>query len=98
MLPVLRTGRAEADLEEILQYLSEYSTGAAEKLARNIDQRCRVLSANPLMGRAREELGSGIRSLVVDKYLLFYRIRDDSIRILRILYGSRKVTRKMVKE
>ena len=98
MLPVLRTDRAETDLEEILEYLSEYSTGAAERLAHNIDERCRVLSENPMLGRAREELGIGVRSLVVDKYLLFYRIRDDSIRILRILHGSRKITRKMIKE
>lgn len=30
-----------------------------------------------------------IRKLIVDNYIVFYRIKDDSIEIVRIMYGRR---------
>ena len=30
-----------------------------------------------------------IRKLIVDIYIVFYRIKDDSIEIVRIMYGRR---------
>jgi toxin ParE1/3/4 len=91
MLPVLRTDQAEADLSDILAYLEERSPSAAERLAAAIDERCALLGQFPEMGRARPELGPGIRSVTVDRYLLFYRITPASVEVLRILHGSRDV-------
>jgi plasmid stabilization system protein ParE len=51
-----------------------------------------------MMGRARGQLGFGIRSLVVDNYIPFYRVREETIRIIRILHGARKIKRSMMKE
>jgi toxin ParE1/3/4 len=95
MLPVVRTDKAEADLEAILDYLEGRSPAAAERLAKAIDERCRRLGQLPRMGRAREELQPGLRSVVVDKYTLFYRVTPTAVQILRILHGARDIDRIM---
>ena len=43
------------------------------------------------MGRLREDLAPLVRSLVVGKYIAFYRIQHSSVEILRILQGSRDI-------
>jgi toxin ParE1/3/4 len=91
MLSVVRTDQAETDLAEILDYLEERSPQAAERLATAIDDRCGLLSQLPLLGRTREELGSGLRSVVVEQYVLFYRVTAIAVEILRILHGARDI-------
>ena len=89
MLPVVRAAEAEYDLDEILAYLDEHSPAAARKLVTDLEQRSRVLSHNPGMGRARDDLSPGLRSLAVGKYMVFYRVSDTEVRIVRIVLGSR---------
>jgi toxin ParE1/3/4 len=91
MLSVVRTDQAETDLAEILDYLEERNPQAAERFATAIDDRCSLLSQLPLMGRSREELSPGLRSLVVEHYVLFYRVKATAVEVLRILHGARDI-------
>jgi toxin ParE1/3/4 len=91
MLPVIRTQQAETDLAEILDYLDQRSPTAAERLATAIDERCVLLGQFPELGRVREELAAGLRSLSVERYVLFYRVTANAVEILRILHGSRDI-------
>jgi plasmid stabilization system protein ParE len=60
MLPVIRTDRAEADLDDILNYLDALSPPAAERFAAKVDQRSAQLGHFPELGRLREELAPGL--------------------------------------
>ena len=91
MLPVVRTDHAEIDLAEILDHLDERNPQTAERLATAIDDRSKLLSQLPLLGRTREELGPGLRSLVVEQYVLFYRVTATAVQVLRILHGARDI-------
>jgi toxin ParE1/3/4 len=91
MLPVVRTEQAEADLVEILDYLDQRSPAAAERLAAAIDERCGRLGGLPELGRVRDELAPGLRSIVVEKYVIFYRVTPAAVEVLRILHGARDV-------
>lgn len=91
MLPVIRTGPAQADLEGILTYLEDHSPPAAERLARLIDERCELLGHVPGMGRPRDDLAPGLRSIVVEKYVVFFRATSDAVQVIRILHGSRDI-------
>src|SRR5437870_2491556 len=91
MLSVVRTDQAETDLAEILDYLEERSPQAAERLATAIDDRCSLLGQLPQMGRTREDLGPGLRSVVVERYVLFYRVTATAVEVLRILHGARDI-------
>jgi len=43
------------------------------------------------MGRKRDELIPGIRSLPVKRYVVFYRVTNNTIEIARILSGYRDI-------
>ena len=91
MLSVVRTDQAETDLAEILDYLEERDPQAAERLATAIDDRRSLLSQLPLMGRTREEVGPGLRSVVIEQYVLFYRVTATAVEVLRTLHGDRDI-------
>jgi toxin ParE1/3/4 len=91
MLSVVRTDQAETDLAEILDYLEDRNPQAAERLATAIDERCSLLGQLPLMGRTREELSPGLRSVVIEQYVLFYRVTATAVEVLRILHGARDI-------
>ncbi len=40
------------------------------------------------MGRSRDDLGHGIRSHSVEQHVIFYRVRDDVLHVVRILRGK----------
>lgn len=89
MRRVRRTDLARDEIAVALDYLEERSAAAAERLTAMIEERCRLLATNPFMGRARDELGPGLRSIVVGEYLLFYRITDVEVIVVRFLHGRR---------
>jgi toxin ParE1/3/4 len=43
------------------------------------------------MGRIRENFAPNLRSFPVKKYIIFYRPVDDTVEIVRILYGGRDI-------
>jgi toxin ParE1/3/4 len=91
MLPVLRTAQTEMDLADILRYLEERSPAAAERLATAIEERCERLAQFPALGRAREELAEGLRSIAVERYVVFYRVTTTAVEVLRMLHGARDI-------
>ena len=44
------------------------------------------------MGRARPDLGDGIRLMPHGNYLIFYSVHDDAVRIERVMHGARDIT------
>ncbi len=89
---VLRTARTEADLLEIWSYVAHDNPRAADRVLDDIAA-CKVLAENPAVGRLREELACGLRSLAVGKYVIFYRPETDGIVVVRVLHGARDVQR-----
>jgi len=85
------TEQAEADMEEIWEYLAQRNETAADRLLDGILQRARLHVQFPLMGRLRDDLDLDLRSFVVSPYVVFYRPIDDTIEVLRVLHGARDV-------
>lgn len=81
---------ASRDLEEIVDYVAEQANvDVAEALLKKVNGRCQQLLQFPGLGRKRDNLYSGIRSLSVESYLIFYREIEEGIEILRIVSGYR---------
>jgi toxin ParE1/3/4 len=91
VLRVLRTPQAQRDYDDIVEYLDNHSPAAADRFATAVAGQCRLLSRFPRLGRARNELYPGMRSVVVGKYLIFYRITSTAVEVLRILHGARNL-------
>jgi toxin ParE1/3/4 len=49
------------------------------------------LGENPYLGRRRDELRRGYRGFPVGQYVIFYRVAEPGVRIVRILHGRRDV-------
>lgn len=87
------TPTAEADLDAICTYLADRDPGAARRWVQSVRQTCHLLGEQPHIGRARPEYGSGIRGIAAGRYVIFYRLRDDEVEILRVLRGARDFDR-----
>jgi toxin ParE1/3/4 len=88
---VLRKPQAEADLIEIWTYIAQDSPTRADKLLDEIDEKSQTLAQSPFIGKARDELGSKIRSFPIGNYVLFYQPIEDGIEIIRVLHGARDI-------
>jgi toxin ParE1/3/4 len=93
MPQVIRTDQAEADLVDILAYVARRSQQAADQLAAAIEQQCQQLARFPGIGRDRGDLAPGLRSFVVQRYLIFFRPIDGGIEVVRVIHGARKIDR-----
>jgi len=81
------TPRARLDLIEIWQFVADDNPAAADRLLDRIEQTLSMLRDNPRAGRARQELAPEIRSFPVGNYVLFYRLGDGSIELVRARSG-----------
>jgi len=88
--PIIWSPEARADLFEIWNYYARVAgSETANKIAREIDHACRLLGQHPFAGRARDEVRPEFRSIAARPHVVFYRIRNESAEIVRVLDGRR---------
>jgi toxin ParE1/3/4 len=81
---------ARTDLLDIWQYFTRVgSMDVADRLLFDIERAAQRLAQFPMMGRSRDELVTGLRSVLIHPHVMFYRISDDAIEIARILHQRR---------
>lgn len=83
-----RRPAAESDLIEVWAYIARENTSAADSALDRIERVLRMLADNPLIGRARPELGSGLRSFTIGSRVAFYRVTGEGIDLVRVLGGA----------
>jgi toxin ParE1/3/4 len=91
MLPVIRSAQAATDLRGILKFLQQRSPAAAQRLATKINERCERLGQFPGMGRPRDNLRPGLRSIAVEGYVILFQATPTAVEIVRILHGARNI-------
>jgi toxin ParE1/3/4 len=91
MPEILRRPRARDDLAEIWDYIAADNVERADALIDRIDAVFHSLVRQPLMGRPRDELSPGLRSLSVSRYVIFYEPIADGVAIVRVLHGARDI-------
>jgi toxin ParE1/3/4 len=96
-LPVFILPEAEADLAAIRAHLlCVYAESAAERFKPAVQEAAQFLGQWPFAGRCRHFRTPGLRSWQVpgfERYLIFYRVTDDRLDIVRVLYGMRDLPR-----
>lgn len=88
---VTRRPLAEADILEIWDYIADDNPAAADRWVDRLDEKLRLLATQPMLGRARDELTVGIRSMPVGRYVVFYVPLEDGIDVVRVLHGARDI-------
>jgi toxin ParE1/3/4 len=81
--------KALADLAGIWVYIAEDSPRQADVFSAAIDRQIRGLARHALIGRARPELLTDLRSLPFGPYVIFYLPRKRGIEVVRVLHGAR---------
>jgi toxin ParE1/3/4 len=88
---VLETSRSRARWG-LSQYFLESNIDAGEKLFKSFNQRFHNLTQFPNIGKLYPHLLPDIRGLLVDKYIIFYRVTPIQIEIIRIVDGRQDLT------
>jgi toxin ParE1/3/4 len=84
--------RAERDIREIwTYYANEASPEVADRMIQTIRSTAARLIGLPYAGRPRDELRPGLRSILANPYVIFYRVQDDSVEVARVLHQHRNI-------
>ena len=87
---------ALSDLEKITRdIIANNGKLVAQKFLINTKSSFAILAEYPFVGRKRHRLGSKMLSWPVPPYLVLYKPTDDGIEIIRVVYGRRKISRKI---
>ena len=101
MAHIVITAAADEDTAIIIDDLADKAGGkVALRYEADFDAFYRRLEQFPESGAPRRKLGATVRIGVVSPYVIFYRYvaTDDVALILRILHGSRNITRRMLRQ
>jgi plasmid stabilization system protein ParE len=99
-LPVLFTGFAEEDLDQIEDYIAARDPAAAARVRTAIVRQSmelgRTLEKGMRLRETQSELEMGVRLWPVLRYrnlLILYRVEPAQIRVLRVLHAAQDWTR-----
>ena len=86
--------KAEQDMEDIFSYISheQYVKEAARNLIEKFNnslERVRIFPSSCPLARNESILDKSLRKLIVENYIIFYRIHESkkAIQVIRVLYG-----------
>jgi toxin ParE1/3/4 len=80
---------ASRDLNDIADYFAETSLEAGDRFFRAFNRKCKQLVAFPKSGKSYATIRPDLRGLSLEGYVIFYRVLDDGIEILRVVNGRR---------
>jgi toxin ParE1/3/4 len=80
---------ASRDLNEIADYFAENNLEAGDLFFRAFNRKCQQLVAFPNSGKSYATIRPDLRGLSLEGYIIFYRILEDGIEILRVVSGRR---------
>jgi toxin ParE1/3/4 len=85
---------ALTDLREIGRFTLE-RWGLAQRRAylRSIDARFAVLARDPRSGRRREDIGPNWHSAIIGSHVIFYKVAERDIEIVRVLHSRMDIWR-----
>ncbi|MEH2202568.1 MAG: type II toxin-antitoxin system RelE/ParE family toxin [Nostoc sp.] len=74
---------------EIADYFAETSVEAGERFFSEFNRKCQQIVAFPNSGKSYAKIRPDLRGVSLQGYIIFYRVLDDGIEILRVVSGRR---------
>jgi len=87
---VILSKRAVADLQNIhANCIEHWGSDYADDYLARLYEKLALLRSNPLLGRERAELRRGLRSLPVERHVIFYNfiVSKNEVRVRTILHS-----------
>jgi len=91
MPQISRRPLAETDILDIWDHIADDSVVAANRWVDRLDEQFQILATQPMMGRSRDELATGVRSFSFGRYVVFYMPLKGGIDVVRVLHGARDI-------
>lgn len=89
MASVSFSPKARQDLIDIGDYIARDSRANARRFVARLQDRRRQIGDAPLGYPGREDLAPGLRMAPLGRYVIFFNVLDDTVRIERVLHGAR---------
>ncbi|MBN3885526.1 MULTISPECIES: type II toxin-antitoxin system RelE/ParE family toxin [unclassified Nostoc] len=80
---------ASQDLDEILDYFLVRNINAGEIFIQEFNKKCQNIAQFPNIGRSYSKFDASLRGIGLDGYIIFYRVFEDSVVIVRVISGYR---------
>ncbi len=78
-------------MTDIWLFIGAENPGAADRVLDAIYRRLEIPRQHPHSGLLREDIGPGVRRVVIGQYLAFYSVSAQTIDVLRVLHGKRRI-------
>ena len=91
MVVVAFSPKSRQDLLDIGDYISKDSRVAARRFVGKLMAQCQHICHAPLAYTGREDLAPGLRMTPMGRYVIFFRVLGDVVRIERVLHGARDI-------
>ena len=83
------TPPARRDLTSIVLYSEErWGVRQSDSYTKRLNKAMERLTRFPLLGISRSDLLDGVRARPVAQHIIFYRVDEDTITVLRLLHHS----------
>lgn len=92
MLEVTVSPKAISDSFEIWSYIAHNSFQAADRWIDELNDQYNLISRQPFIGRQQDNLEADLRSIPFGRYLIFYKIQQETIFIVRVLHSARNIS------
>jgi toxin ParE1/3/4 len=87
------TEPAIQDIEKIADYIARQSgLDQADRFLNKLDAKFVKIAQFPNLGRQRDEILPGLRSLPMDNYLILYMAIREDVEIFRVVSGYRDLS------
>ena len=83
--------KAREDLIEIHDYIAKDNPTAALEYIDLLEEKCKFLASSPMIGIARPQFGTTVRSFPVGSYIIFYDPKENGVEIIHVLHAKRDI-------
>lgn len=90
-MKIRRLPRAIRDVDAIWLHIASVDPVAATRMVDRLAQGVARLADYPKSGPARPDIGGGVRSVTIGRYIVLYLVERESIDIVRVLHGAREM-------
>jgi toxin ParE1/3/4 len=91
MVTIVKSPQYERDITEIWDHIALHNADAADRAVMAIEDTIELLGDFPGIGTPCPHLAPGLRRTLWREYLIYYRLRDNWIEIVRVLHGRRNI-------
>ena len=89
MASVAFSPKSRQDLLDIGDHIAKDSRASARRFVSKLVDQCQRIGGAPLAYIGREDLAPGLRMAPMGRYVVFFRVLGEIVRIERVLHGAR---------